>query len=299
MADIVWGLATSHVPSIGAAMDNAKTEDELWKPLFDGYRPAREWMAEHKPDVAIVVYNDHANALGLEMIPTFSIGTADHYDVADEGYGPRDVPNVVGDAELSEHLLVNLVDEGFDMTVLQEVDVDHGLTVPLSVYTPNPGTAWPCRVVPILVNVLQFPQPTAKRCLALGEALGRAIRSFPQDIKVAVFGTGGMSHQLSGERAGLINQEFDRNFLEKIETDPRSLAQITRAEYVEQAGSEGIEMIMWLIMRGALGDNIRRVHDTYHVPASNTAAALALFATETPADEKMPATTQRRGGRAL
>ena len=280
MAEIIWGLATSHVPSIGAAMDNEKTEDELWKPLFDGYKPAREWMAEHRPDVAIVVYNDHANALGLEMIPTFSIGTAEHYDVADEGYGPRQVPNVVGDAELSEHILVNLVDEGFDMTVLQELDVDHGLTVPLSVYTPNPGDAWPCRVVPMLVNVLQYPQPTAERCLALGEALGRAIRSFPQDIKVAVFGTGGMSHQLSGERAGLINQEFDLNFLEKIETDPESLSQITRAEYVEQAGSEGIEMIMWLIMRGALGDDIRRVDDTYHVPASNTAAALALFATE-------------------
>ncbi|GAA1859358.1 class III extradiol dioxygenase subunit beta [Brevibacterium marinum] len=289
MAEITWGLATSHVPSIGAAMDNEKTEDELWKPLFDGYQPAREWMAEQKPDVAIVIYNDHANALGLEMIPTFSIGTAEHYDVADEGYGPRQVPNIVGDAELSEHILVNLVDEGFDMTVLQELDVDHGLTVPLSVYTPNPGDAWPCRVVPMLVNVLQYPQPTADRCLALGEALGRAIRSFPQDIKVAVFGTGGMSHQLSGERAGLINQEFDRNFLEKIETDPESLSQITRAEYVEQAGSEGIEMIMWLIMRGALGDNIRRVHDTYHVPASNTAAALALFAAEKSAEENTDA----------
>jgi protocatechuate 4,5-dioxygenase beta chain len=291
LAEIIWGLATSHVPSIGAAMDNAKTKEELWKPLFDGYQPAREWMAEHKPDVAIVVYNDHANALGLEMIPTFSIGTAEHYDVADEGYGPRKVPNVVGDAELSEHILVSLVDEGFDMTVLQELDVDHGLTVPLSVYTPDPGDSWPCRVVPMLVNVLQYPQPTAERCLALGEALGRAIRSFPQDTKVAVFGTGGMSHQLSGERAGLINQEFDLNFLEKIETDPKSLSRITRAEYVEQAGSEGIEMIMWLIMRGALGDSIRRVHDTYHVPASNTAAALALFAAETSGEENTVAAT--------
>ncbi|GAA1804512.1 class III extradiol dioxygenase subunit beta [Nesterenkonia flava] len=285
MAEIIWGLATSHVPSIGAAMDGKKTEDELWKPLFDGYGPAREWMAQHTPDVAVVVYNDHANALGLEMIPTFSIGTADHYDVADEGYGPRQVPDVVGAPDLSEHVLVNLVDEGFDMTVLQELDVDHGLTVPLSVYTPEPGDAWPCKVVPILVNVLQYPQPTAQRCLQLGEALGRAIRSFPKDIKVAVFGTGGMSHQLSGERAGLINQEFDRNFLEKIETDPQSLAEISRADYIKEAGSEGIEMIMWLIMRGALGDNIRRIHDTYHVPASNTAAALALFATDAVAEE--------------
>lgn len=288
MAEIIWGLATSHVPSIGAAMDHEKTNDEYWKPLFDGYGPARDWMAENKPDVAIVVYNDHANALGLDMIPTFAIGTAEQYDVADEGYGPRAVPQVEGDLDLSEHLLVSLVDQGFDMTALQELDVDHGLTVPLSVYTPDPGNAWPCRVVPMLVNVLQYPQPTAARCLALGEALGRAIRSYPKDIKVAVFGTGGMSHQLSGERAGLINEEFDRNFIEKIETDPASLAAISRGDYIEQAGSEGIEMIMWLVMRGAIGNNIRRVAETYHVPASNTAAALALFANES-ADVKDPA----------
>lgn len=279
MAEIIWGLATSHVPSIGAAMDNQKTADEYWKPLFDGYAPAREWMAVHPPDVAVIIYNDHANALDMSIIPTFAMGTSDHYQVADEGYGPRRVPNVVGAPDLSEHLLVNLMDEGFDLTVLQDLDVDHGLTVPLSVYTPNPGDAWPCSVVPILVNVLHYPQPTAQRCLELGEALGRAIRSYPEDIKVAVFGTGGMSHQLSGERAGLINEEFDRNFLTQIEKDPQSLARISRTEYIREAGSEGIEMIMWLIMRGALGDDIRRVHDTYHVPASNTAAALALFAT--------------------
>lgn len=280
MAEIIWGLATSHVPSIGAAIDGKKTEDELWKPLFDGYQPARDWMAQHTPDVAVVIYNDHANALGLEMVPTFAIGTADHYDVADEGYGPRQVPNVVGAPELSEHLLVNLVEESFDMTVLQELDVDHGLTVPLSVYEPDPGDAWPCSVVPLLVNVLQYPQPTARRCFQLGEALGRAIRSFPQDITVAVFGTGGMSHQLSGERAGLINQEFDRDFLQKIETDPEELTALSREDYIREAGSEGLEMIMWLIMRGAVGDGIRRIHDIYHVPASNTAAALALFAVE-------------------
>lgn len=287
MADIIWGLATSHVPSIGAAMDNGKVEDPYWKPLFDGYAPARAWMAEHRPDVAVVIYNDHANALSFEMVPTFAIGTADHYDVADEGYGPRQVPDIVGDAELSEHLLVSLVDEGFDLTVFQELDVDHGLTVPLSVYTPEPGDAWPCRVIPMLVNVLLYPQPTAARCLALGRALGRALRSYPQDIKVAVFGTGGMSHQLSGERAGLINEEFDRDFMQRIETDPESLAQITREEYIREAGAEGIEMIMWLIMRGALGDDIERVHETYHVPASNTAAALALF--KTPAADRTDA----------
>jgi len=277
LAELTWGLATSHVPSIGAAMDNHKAEDPYWKPLFDGYGPAREWMAQHTPDVAIIVYNDHANAIDLAMTPTFAIGTADSYTVADEGWGSRNVPAVVGDAELSQHLLGSLVDDGFDMTVCQELEVDHGLTVPLSVYCPEPGDAWPCAVVPILVNVIQYPQPTAARCLALGEALGRAIRSYPKDIKVAVFGTGGMSHQLAGARAGLINEDFDRMFLEKIETDPAALAALSREDYIREAGSEGIELIMWLVMRGAMNPTIRRIHDTYHVPASNTAAALALF----------------------
>jgi protocatechuate 4,5-dioxygenase beta chain len=258
-------------------MDNNKTEDTYWKPLFDGYAPARAWMADHTPDVAIIVYNDHANAIDLAMTPTFAIGTADQYNVADEGWGPRKVPVVKGAPELSRHLLGSLIDDGFDMTVCQELEVDHGLTVPLSVYCPDPGEEWPCAVVPLLVNVIQYPQPTAARCLALGEALGRAIRSFPEDIKVAVFGTGGMSHQLAGARAGLINETFDRMFLKAIETDPESLAALSREDYVREAGSEGIEMIMWLIMRGALGSDISRVHDTYHVPASNTAAALALF----------------------
>jgi protocatechuate 4,5-dioxygenase beta chain len=197
--------------------------------------------------------------------------------VADEGYGQRPVPDVVGAPELSFHLLESLVDDGFDLTVFQELEVDHGLTVPLSVWTPEPGQAWPCPVVPLLVNVIQYPQPTAARCYALGQALGRAIRSFPEDLKVAVLGTGGMSHQLAGARAGFVNPDFDRQFLREIETDPENLAALSREDYVRLAGSEGIEMIMWLIMRGALDDEISRVHDTYFVAASNTAAALALF----------------------
>ncbi|WP_255955312.1 class III extradiol dioxygenase subunit beta [Streptomyces odontomachi] len=274
---MIWGLATSHVPSIGAAMDHRKTADPYWKPLFDGYAPAREWMAAHRPDVAVVVYNDHANAVGLDLVPTFAIGTADSYDVADEGWGRRPVPQVIGAPELSEHLVRELVDASFDIATFHKLDVDHGLTVPLSVYCPDPGDAWPCTVVPLLVNVIQYPQPTAARCLALGRALGRAIRSFPQDLKVAVFGTGGMSHQLAGARAGLINTPFDRMFLEAIETDPDRLAALSREDYIRAAGTEGIELIMWLIMRGALSDRITRIHDTYHVPASNTAVGAALF----------------------
>ncbi|RCW40955.1 protocatechuate 4,5-dioxygenase beta subunit [Halopolyspora algeriensis] len=277
MARITWGMATSHVPSIGAAMDNHKTEDPYWKPLFDGYEKARTWMAEHQPDVAVIVYNDHANAIDMDLVPTFGIGTAESYDVADEGWGPRPVPSVVGAPDLSEHMVRELIDDSFDIATFHQLDVDHGLTVPLSVYCPEPGESWPCAVVPVLVNVIQYPQPTAARCYALGQAIGRAIRSFPQDLKVAVFGTGGMSHQLSGARAGLINERFDRMFLDKIEHRPEALTALTREDYIAEAGTEGIELIMWLVMRGAMSDNIARVHDTYHVPASNTAAALALF----------------------
>jgi protocatechuate 4,5-dioxygenase beta chain len=278
LAEVIWGLATSHVPSIGAAMDHGKTADPYWKPLFDGYAPARAWMAGRRPDIAVIVYNDHANGVDLDLVPTFAIGTAESYAVADEGWGRRPVPPVIGAPELSEHLVRELMDDGFDLATFHRLDVDHGLTVPLSVYCPDPGEAWPCAVVPVLVNVIQYPQPTAARCYALGQAIGRAIRSFPPDLKVAVFGTGGMSHQLAGARAGLINTDFDRMFLQAIEHEPEKLAALTREDYIREAGTEGIELIMWLVMRGALGDRIARVHDTYHVPASNTAAALALFA---------------------
>ncbi|KXX60721.1 class III extradiol dioxygenase subunit beta [Rhodococcus sp. LB1] len=277
MAEIIWGLATSHVPSIGAAMDNNRTSDPYWPPLFDGYEPARKWMAENTPDVAIVVYNDHANAIDLDVVPTFAIGTADLYPVADEGWGPRPVPTVLGAPELSEHLVKELIDDGFDITVCREFKVDHGLTVSMSVYCPDPGTAWPCLVIPLIVNVIQYPQPTAARCHAFGKALDEAIRSFPEGLKVAVFGTGGMSHQLAGARAGLINEPFDRMFLQAIEVDPVSLTELTLEDYVREAGSEGIELTMWLVMRGALDEQVTRIHEAYHVPASNTAAALALF----------------------
>jgi hypothetical protein len=180
------------------------------------------------------------------------------------------------------HLLESLMDDGFDLTVFQELEVDHGLTVPLSIYCPEPGDAWPCPVVPLMVNVIQYPQPTAARCYALGRAIGRALETFDPDTTVAVFGTGGMSHQLAGARAGFINPDFDAMFLEAIETDPEKLAALSREDYILQAGSEGIEMIMWLIMRGAMNEQIRRVHSTYFVPASNTAAALALFDNRVP-----------------
>ena len=277
MSEVIWGLATSHVPSIGAAMDRGMTGQPVWAPLFEGYRPAREWLADHTPDVAILVYNDHANGVDLDIVPTFAIGTAEKYRVADEGFGRRAVPDVVGDPDLAFHLLQNLVDDGFDLTVFSELDVDHGFTVPLSVWTPEPGDAWPCPVIPIMVNVIRYPQPTAARCYALGQALGRAIASYGGARTVGVLGTGGMSHQLAGARAGFINPAFDHMFLDAIERDPEKLAALGREELIRQAGSEGIELIMWLVMRGALNEQVRKVHSAYHVPASNTAAGLALF----------------------
>ncbi|MPY47865.1 class III extradiol dioxygenase subunit beta [Streptomyces acidicola] len=277
MSEVIWGLATSHVPSIGAAMDRGMTAEPVWAPLFEGYRPAREWLAERTPDVAILVYNDHANGVDLDIVPTFAIGTAERYQVADEGFGRRPVPDVVGDPDFSFHLLHQLMDDGFDLTVFSELDVDHGFTVPLSVWTPEPRDAWPCPVVPIMVNVIRYPQPTAARCYALGQALGRAIAGYGGARTVGILGTGGMSHQLAGQRAGFINPSFDHMFLEAIEKDPEKLAALSREDYIRQAGSEGIELIMWLVMRGAMNAEVRKVHSAYHVPASNTAAGLALF----------------------
>ncbi|MEZ7002233.1 class III extradiol dioxygenase subunit beta [Streptomyces sp. AD55] len=277
MSEVIWGLATSHVPSIGAAMDRGMTADPVWSPLFEGYAPAREWLARNKPDVAILVYNDHANGVDMDIVPTFALGTAERYRVADEGFGRRPVPDVEGDPDFSFHLLRHLMDDGFDLTVFQELDVDHGFTVPLSVWTPEPGGAWPCPVVPIVVNVIQYPQPTAARCYALGQALGRAIAAYEGAGTVGILGTGGMSHQLAGARAGFINPEFDHMFLDAIEEDPGKLAALTREDFIREAGAEGIELIMWLVMRGAMNERVRRVHRAYHVPASNTAAGLALF----------------------
>ena len=276
MAKIIAGVGCSHIPSVGAASDNNKTNEPYWKPLFDGYGPAREWMDRVKPDVIIMVYNDHANAFSVELINTFVLGVADDYAPADEGYGPRKVPHVYGDANFSAHMTESLVLDEFDIAIANEMSVDHGLTVPLTVMFDRPDK-WPCKVIPLCVNVIKYPQPTANRCYQLGKALRKAVESYPQDLKVVIFGTGGMSHQLQGERAGLINAEFDTMFLDKLSKDPVALTKITHTEFMRDAGSEGIELIMWLTMRGALSDNVEEVYRYYHVPASNTAAGLIIF----------------------
>jgi protocatechuate 4,5-dioxygenase beta chain len=270
MARITAGLACSHVPAIGAALDNGRTQEPYWQPVFAGFEPTRQWMTSNTPDVIFLVYNDHATAFSLEMIPTFAIGCAESFAPADEGWGPRPVPRVQGDAALAWHLADSLIQSDFDLTIVNRMDVDHGLTVPLSLMFGQPA-AWPCRVIPFAVNVVQYPPPSGRRCFELGRALARAVASYGPDLNVQVWGTGGMSHQLQGPRAGLINSEFDRRFLDKLVSDPDELSRMPRDQYLREAGSEGIELVMWLIMRGALGEKVREVRRFYHVPASNTA----------------------------
>jgi protocatechuate 4,5-dioxygenase, beta chain len=279
MANLVAGLCTSHVPAIGVAVDQGKTQEPYWKPLFDGYGPARQWLARVKPDVVIVVYNDHGTAFSLESIPTFAIGVADEFKPADEGWGPRPVPTVQGDPALAAHLVERLVLDGFEITIMNAMQVDHGLTVPLSIACGQPDE-WPFKVVPIEVNVVLYPQPTGRRCFALGRALRQAVQAYDQDQKVVIFGTGGMSHQIHGERAGLINKEWDTRFLDDLTRDPQRLVNLPHLEYARQAGAESIELIMWLVARGALNDRVREIYRHYHVPASNTAAGLIILENE-------------------
>lgn len=270
MATITAGVATSHVPAIGAAIDLGKTQDDYWAPLFKGYEFSKQWIEKEKPDVILLVYNDHASAFGMDLVPTFAIGCAEEFAPSDEGWGPRPVPTVQGHPDLAWHIMQSVIQDDFDLTVVNEMTVDHGLTVPLSLMFGQPE-AWPCRVIPFAVNVVVYPPPSGQRCYNLGKALRRAIESFDEELDVQVWGTGGMSHQLQGQRAGLINQEFDKDFLARLVTDPVSLAEMPHIDYVREAGSEGIELVMWLMMRGALDDTVRELYRFYHVPASNTA----------------------------
>jgi hypothetical protein len=276
MARLVGGVGCSHVPAVGAAIDKGITDDPYWAAYFAKLGPARRWMDEVAPDVCIVVYNDHASAFGLEVIPTFALGLADEFPPADEGYGPRPVPPVVGHPDLAWHLAESLILDEFDLTLVNEMPVDHGLTVPLSVMCGTPE-AWPCRVVPLLVNVVQYPPPTGRRCYRLGQAVRRAVESFEGDERVVVMGTGGMSHQLQAQRAGLINVEFDLAFLDRLVADPDGAAAIPHVEYLREAGSEGIELVMWLVMRGALPAGVREVYRATHVPTSNTHNGLLVL----------------------
>jgi protocatechuate 4,5-dioxygenase beta chain len=275
MARISASVYTSHVPAIGAALDLGKSAEPYWQAVFKGYDFSKQWLKDQKPDVIFLVYNDHANAFSLDVIPTFAIGTAPEFTPADEGWGPRPVPKVIGHPKLAAHIAQSVIQDDFDLTIVNKMDVDHGLTVPLSLMCGQPQ-AWPCPVIPFAVNVVQYPAPSGRRCYMLGKAIRRAIETYDEPLNVQIWGTGGMSHQLQGPRAGLINKEFDNAFLDRLISDPEGLSRMPHIDYVREAGSEGIELVMWLIARGAMNDvnggkqtSLR--HRFYHVPASNTA----------------------------
>ena len=280
MARITASVYTSHVPAIGATLDAGKDKEPYWQPVFAGYEYSKQCMKDNQPDVIFLVYNDHATAFSLDMIPTFAIGTAAKYQPADEGYGARPVPTVIGHPELASHIAQSVIQQDFDLTIVNKMDVDHGLTVPLSLMCGNPpkdAFHWPCPVIPFAVNVVQYPVPSGQRCFKLGQAIRKAVESYDEDLNVHIWGTGGMSHQLQGPRAGLINKEFDNAFLDKLIADPAAAAAIPHIDYVREAGSEGIELVMWLIARGAMSDVAGRAdgvnlkHRFFHGPASNTA----------------------------
>jgi protocatechuate 4,5-dioxygenase beta chain len=275
MARISASVYTSHVPAIGAAIDLGKAGEPYWQPLFKGYEPSKQWLEENRPDVIFLVYNDHATAFDMDLIPTFAIGTGAEFEIADEGWGQRPVPKVIGHPELAGHIAQSVIQDDFDLTLVNKLVVDHGLTVPLSLMCGQPE-AWPCPVIPFAVNVVQYPPPSGRRCFELGKAIRKAVESFDQPLNVQIWGTGGMSHQLQGPRAGLINREWDNAFLDRLVAEPEGLSRMPHIDYVREAGSEGIELVMWLIARGAMGDlaggpKPTVKHRFYHVPASNTA----------------------------
>ena len=270
MARIVAGVACSHVPAIGAAIDLGKTQQDYWKRLFEGFERTKKLLAEIDPDLIIEVYNDHGSAFSLQYIFTFGLGVAPEFKPADEGWGARPVPVVEGHPEFAWRLAESLILDEFDMTIINEMAVDHGLTVPLSLLFGQPDR-WPCPVIPLCVNVVTYPPPTGRRCFRLGRAIRKAVGEYPEDLRVVVLGTGGMSHQIHGERCGLINTDWDTRFLDRLACDFQELAEIPHLEYVRETGAEGIEMVMWLIMRGALDDDVDEAYRFYHVPASNTA----------------------------
>jgi hypothetical protein len=264
------------VPSVGPVIDRGRQDEPAWKPLFDAYVPVREWLARLKPDVAIVVYNDHGADFSFDKYPTFALGAAERYAIGDEGFGKRPLPEVPGDAEFSIHLCERLIEAEFDLTVCQELAVEHGFLVPMNLCFPHSSSGWPVKCVPLEVNVIQHPLPTARRCYRLGQALRRAVESYAADLKVVVLGTGGMSHQLQGKRFGYMNESFDQWFLDALERDSPELVELSHHEIMEQAGAEAVELIMWLTMRGALSPGAKRVHRHYYAPMT-TGMGLITF----------------------
>ncbi len=276
MAKIIGGLSTSHIPAIGNAIARGMQAEPYWKTFFDFYPPVREWLAQAKPDIAVVIYNDHGLNFFLDNLPTFAVGAAAEYENVDEGWGLDPVPPFPGDPALSWHLIESLVADEFDIASCQEMVVDHGFTVPMSLFWPDRSEA-PIKTVPISINTVQHPLPTPARCLKFGQAIGRAIDSYDSDEKVVILGTGGLSHQLDGTRAGFINKDFDLLCMEKIVDEPETLASYSIHDLVELAGAQGAELINWIAMRGALTGHVSKLHGNYHIPISNTAAGVMVL----------------------
>ena len=270
MGKIIAGIGCSHVPPVGIAHDKKKVKDGYWSPLFEALPPARKWLEDLNPDVLIVVFNDHATSLSFKMIPTFAIGVAPYYENADEGYGPRPIPNYDGASELAWHIAESCILDGFDLTIVNELDLDHGFSVPMTILYGEPQ-AWPVKVIPICVNVIQYPPPTAERCFNLGRAIKTAVEEYDEEVRVVIAGTGGMSHQLQGERAGVINTEFDINYLNNLVGDNELNKRRPHLEYIREAGTEGIELVLWQVMRGAMEQQVVEKFRKYHVASSNTA----------------------------
>jgi protocatechuate 4,5-dioxygenase beta chain len=273
MAKIIGGINVTHVPYIGRAIANNLQQDPYWKPFFDGFPPVHDWLAKAKPDVAVVIYNDHGLNFFLDKMPTFAVGAAGEYNNADEGWGIPTLPPYQGELDLSWHMIDSLVEAEFDIVSCQEMLVDHAFTLPLELLWPNHKSC-PLRTVPVCVNTVQFPLPTAARCFKFGQAIGRAIESWDSDARVVVIGTGGLSHQLDGQRAGFINKEFDHMFMEKLISDPLWVTRYSIADLVELTGTQGVELLNWLTARGALLGEVAKVHANYHIPISNTASGL-------------------------
>lgn len=279
MARLIGGLGTSHVPSIGVAIDRGLSDTPEWKPLFDGYVPAQQWMAEAKPDIAVVIFNDHGNAFFLDQVPTLALGVADRYKPIDEGWGPRAIPDFEGASDFAWHFADKLVENHFDPLICREIEVDHGMQVPMELFFGRPD-AWPVKVVPVFVNTIQYPIPTPQRMWDLGRVLRETIESWDTDEKVVVMGTGGLSHQLQGSRAGFINAAADQAWIAEIGDNPEKYRSMSREDFIETFGSEGAELIMWLVMRGAMDADVRTVHSHYYSPASMTGTGMVVLENE-------------------
>jgi protocatechuate 4,5-dioxygenase beta chain len=289
MATVVGGIGTTHVPSIGRAIADGKQNDPYWKPFFRGFDYVHYWLARTKPDIAIVFYNDHGLNFFLDKLPTFAIGAAAEYRSEDEGWGIPVSRSIAGEPDLSWHLINALVADEFDVTMCQEMLIDHAVTIPMALIWPSSALSdrsWPVKIVPIEINTVQHPLPSLARCLKLGQSIGRAVSSYPQDLRVVVVGTGGLSHQLDGTRAGFINKEFDALCLDKIVTEPETLTRYSIHDLVELSGSQGVEFLNWMAMRGALTGRVNELNRNYHIPISNTAAATVVYDNQTEGERR-------------